>query len=135
MSAVPTGRAWLANHVGVLPPGLDVDDLTRELNRRLRKPVPPETVLLGWFEDANVAFVPDGDATRDVGSTTARVKEIHVGTIRLDANNVGIFIGSGTPEAAVTADIGSTFHRTDGGAATSFYVKESGTGDTGWVAK
>ena len=43
--------------------------------------------------------------------------------------------GSGTPEAAVTAPIGTVYHRTDGGAATSTYVKESGSGNTGWVAK
>jgi parallel beta-helix repeat protein len=42
--------------------------------------------------------------------------------------------GIGVP--AVTAPVGSTYRRTDGGAGTSFYVKESGgvTG-TGWVAK
>jgi len=43
--------------------------------------------------------------------------------------------GSGTPEGAVTAPIGAVYHRTDGGAGTSFYVKESGTGNTGWIAK
>ncbi len=43
--------------------------------------------------------------------------------------------GSGTPESAVTADVGSLFTRTDGGASTTLYVKESGTGNTGWVAK
>lgn len=43
--------------------------------------------------------------------------------------------GAGTPEAAVTAPIGSLFTRTDGGAATTLYVKESGSGNTGWVAK
>ncbi len=43
--------------------------------------------------------------------------------------------GSGTPEAAVAAPIGSLFCRTDGGAGTSLYVKESGTGNTGWVGK
>ena len=43
--------------------------------------------------------------------------------------------GTGTPEAAVTAPIGAVYHRTDGGAGTSFYVKESGTGNTGWVGK
>lgn len=43
--------------------------------------------------------------------------------------------GSGTPEAAITAPVGSTFRRSDGGAGTSFYVKESGSGNTGWVAK
>ena len=43
--------------------------------------------------------------------------------------------GTGTPEGVLTAHIGSTYGRTDGGAGTSFYVKESGTGNTGWVAK
>lgn len=43
--------------------------------------------------------------------------------------------GSGTPEGAVVAPKGSTFNRRDGGAATSFYVKESGAGNTGWVGK
>lgn len=49
--------------------------------------------------------------------------------------NVFDSTGSGTPEGVVTAAPGSTFHRTDGGAVTSFYVKETGTGNTGWVAK
>jgi hypothetical protein len=41
---------------------------------------------------------------------------------------------SGTPEGAVTAPVGSLFLRTDGGTGTTLYVKESGTGNTGWVA-
>ena len=44
-------------------------------------------------------------------------------------------VGAGTPEGAVTAPIGATYRRTDGGVSTSFYVKESGTGNTGWVGK
>lgn len=47
----------------------------------------------------------------------------------------GEFWGNGSPETVVTAGIGSIFHRLDGGAATSVYVKESGTGNTGWIAK
>lgn len=43
--------------------------------------------------------------------------------------------GSGSPEGVVAARIGSLYLRTDGGAATTLYVKESGTGMTGWVAK
>jgi len=43
--------------------------------------------------------------------------------------------GAGTPEGVVTAPVGATYNRTDGSAGTSFYVKESGTGNTGWVAK
>ena len=46
-----------------------------------------------------------------------------------------IYSGSGSPEGVVTAAIGSLYMRTDGGAGTSLYVKESGTGNTGWVAK
>jgi hypothetical protein len=43
--------------------------------------------------------------------------------------------GTGSPEGVQTARIGSTYHRKDGGGGTCFYVKESGTGNTGWVAK
>lgn len=43
--------------------------------------------------------------------------------------------GAGSPESVVTAPVGAVYHRTDGGANTSFYVKESGSGNTGWVAK
>ncbi len=43
--------------------------------------------------------------------------------------------GTGSPEGAVTAPVGSLYSRTNGGASTSLYVKESGTGNTGWVAK
>jgi hypothetical protein len=51
------------------------------------------------------------------------------------SNGVMRLTGTGTPEGAVTAPVGSTYHRSDGGAGTSFYVKESGAGNTGWVAK
>lgn len=42
--------------------------------------------------------------------------------------------GTGSPEAVVTANIGSLYSRLDGGAGTTLYVKESGTGNTGWSA-
>jgi hypothetical protein len=53
----------------------------------------------------------------------------------LTLGGITINVGAGTPEAVITAAIGSTFHRTDGGTGTAFYVKETGTGNTGWVAK
>jgi hypothetical protein len=43
--------------------------------------------------------------------------------------------GAGTPEGAVTAPVGSLYTNTSGGANTTLYVKESGAGNTGWVAK
>lgn len=48
---------------------------------------------------------------------------------------VKIVSGSGSPEGVITAPVGSLYLRTDGGAATTLYVKESGTGNAGWVAK
>ena len=50
---------------------------------------------------------------------------------------VSLFIssGSGSPESVVTAPVGSIYMRTDGGAGTSIYIKETGAGNTGWVAK
>lgn len=48
----------------------------------------------------------------------------------------GAYIGSGTgsPEGARSAGVGSLWLRTDGGAGTTLYVKESGSGNTGWNA-
>jgi hypothetical protein len=45
------------------------------------------------------------------------------------------YTGNGSPENVVTAPVGSLYTRRDGGAGTTLYVKESGTGNTGWVPK
>jgi hypothetical protein len=66
----------------------------------------------------------------DTGRVFQRSDQIYVG-----AGSAAIFSGPGTPETFVTAAIGSLYLRTDGGANTTLYVKESGTGNTGWVAK
>jgi hypothetical protein len=50
------------------------------------------------------------------------------------ASNIFDAWGNDTPEGAVTAGISSTFRRLNGGASTSLYIKESGTGNTGWRA-
>lgn len=41
--------------------------------------------------------------------------------------------GTGSPEGAVTAPIGSLYLRTDGSTDTAVYRKETGAGNTGWV--
>lgn len=50
---------------------------------------------------------------------------------------VGAYLsfGTGSPEGVKAAPVGSIYLRTDGGASTVLYVKESGAGNTGWVAK
>jgi len=43
--------------------------------------------------------------------------------------------GTGSPEGVLTAVVGSLYTNTTGGAGTTLYVKQSGTGNTGWVGK
>ena len=51
------------------------------------------------------------------------------------ANYAQLLSGFGTPEGAITAERGSLFLRMDGGAGTCLYVKQTGSGNTGWVGK
>ena len=46
-----------------------------------------------------------------------------------------MYSGAGSPEGVQTANVGSLYLRNNGGAGTCLYIKESGTGNTGWVAK
>lgn len=50
-------------------------------------------------------------------------------------NQIGVATGTGSPNGVVTAAVGALYVDTAGGAGTTLYVKESGTGNTGWVAK
>ena len=57
-------------------------------------------------------------------------------TNNLYPSNPFITWGSASPESAVTAPVGSIYLRTTlVGADTTMYYKESGTGNTGWVAR
>ena len=57
------------------------------------------------------------------------------GSVTLGVGGPSWTDGTGSPESSVTAPVGSLYSRTDGGAGTTLYVKESGTGNTGWVGK
>jgi hypothetical protein len=65
------------------------------------------------------------------------------GTLTTFANRINLgsdsgpqlWNGSVAPEGVVTAPVGSLYLRTNGGAGTTLYVKESGAGSMGWVAK
>lgn len=49
---------------------------------------------------------------------------------------VNVTAGSGSPEGVVTGSPSDVYFNTDGGAGTTFYVKESGVGTkTGWAGK
>lgn len=49
-----------------------------------------------------------------------------------NTDTIKVFVGNGTPEASITAGIGSVYLRADGAATTAVYFKTSGTGNTGW---
>jgi hypothetical protein len=90
------------------------------------------TTIRGFCEStsgANNRFVNN---TYSVDTTKATVFEFNV----LTTSSVYIdHVGSGTPEGSIIAAVGSLWRRTNGGTSTTFYVKESGTSNTGWIAK
>lgn len=73
-------------------------------------------------------------AKADVSGIAEHTGSIYF-TMKLGPNGQSLTVGTMTPEAGYAAPVGSLFLRTDGGASTTFYVKESGSGKTGWVAK
>jgi hypothetical protein len=80
-----------------------------------------------------------GDTT-DPGAGNLRVG---VGSLVIGTSGQGVVLpggitwtsGAGSPEGVVTAPVGSLYSRSDGGVLTSLYVKQSGSGNTGWAGK
>lgn len=105
------------------------------------------TAILGDVVMASTALDPrvDGFCTGSVtDNATYAVKSVasllwgrnvRADQVQLGTANGPLWArGSGSPEGAVAAPVGSLFSRTDGGAGTSLYVKQAGTGNTGWAA-
>ncbi len=67
-----------------------------------------------------------------VPSSVTYVDTVYLGST---TSSPTIQSGTGSPEGTVTGVVGSLFLRTDGGAGTTLYVKESGIGNTGWAGK
>lgn len=98
---------------------------------------------------ADVRFKPSNtaDAMLITNAAGTTYFTINMGSQLLSADNgayfrinngtgiAGIYSYHGSPEGNVTAGPGSICLDTTGGAGNSFYVKESGSGNTGWVAK
>lgn len=85
--------------------------------------------------DGNARFTPMTDNAVTLGSTSYRWQNNYSTNFRPGDGAPIWTSGSGSPEGVVTASVGSLYTRTDGGANTTLYVKESGTGNTGWVGK
>jgi hypothetical protein len=80
----------------------------------------------GVFQATTLQAQPTTNGVTYAGRVTA---------LSFSTNGALILSGTGSPEGVAVAGVGSIYQRTDGGAGTSFYVKESGTGAAGWVAK
>jgi hypothetical protein len=92
-----------------------------------------------------VAGVANGPVTwyQIIDTDTSGNVTLNAGNLVIGTSGKGITLpggitwtsGSGSPEGVVTAPVGSLYSRSDGGLLTSLYVKESGSGNTGWAGK
>jgi Pectate lyase superfamily protein len=89
----------------------------------------PPVILPGTAEDGSTPIVPPASVPwvmlGGLGGKAGFTSSLHP----------GIYWGKGSPEGVLAAGIGSLALRADGGNHTALYIKESGTGKTGWVAK
>lgn len=88
-----------------------------------------------WVMKADGIIYPSSDNSWDIGRTANRVKSTYSRNFVPGSGTAIWTSGSGTPNGSVTAVIGSIYTDTSGSAGSVLYVKESGTGNTGWVAK
>lgn len=87
--------------------------------------------------DTTGGLSPTTDNAWDLGTPSFRWQECHSAAFYPGPGASGVFwtAGTGSPEGVVTAPVGSLWSRTNGGAGTSLYIKETGSGNTGWVGK
>lgn len=75
------------------------------------------------------------DLASSFGSASFRALSTYSRQLIIGTGSQLISGGTGSPEGVVTAPVGSVWLRSDGGAVTTLYIKETGAGNTGWVVK
>lgn len=78
--------------------------------------------------------ITSGNYNTAVGSEAEVISPTANDQIAIRAGTTKWYSAAGSPEGVVTAGIGSLYTDTSGGEGTTLYVKEVGTGSTGWVA-
>jgi len=81
------------------------------------------------------ALYPVTDDAIDLGRAANRFNQTYSKEFRPGSGAPIWTSGTGSPNGVVPAPVGSLYTDTSGGAATTLYVKESGAGSAGWVAK
>ena len=79
--------------------------------------------------DADVALYKSAAGTLKTDGDLEVAGAVKVGSGALWTSGVG------NPEGNVAGNVGSLYTRTDGGPGSTLFVKEVGSGNTGWVAK
>jgi hypothetical protein len=88
-------------------------------------------IVIGAGATASSRTVSNETTIGNSSTTKARI----FGTLTLASTGITWSACAGSPEGAVTAQPGSIYSDTNGGSGATLYVKESGTGNTGWIAK
>jgi hypothetical protein len=93
-----------------------------------------ETGVFRLYTVGGAAGLPQGTAS--LGSASGEGTLIHNDGTSAAGVVLGpqTMAGNGTPESVFTARVGSIYMRANGVAGTAAYVKETGTGNTGWDA-
>lgn len=78
---------------------------------------------------------PFGDNQYSSGTSSNRWNDSYSVRFRPGSGSPIWTSGNGSPEGVLVAPVGSLYTRTDGGTNSTLYIKESGSGNTGWVAK
>ena len=87
------------------------------------------------FFTSTAGVFPNTNDTGSIGVSGNRFANGYINKYFVAASSANWSGGNNSPEGVVTAPVGSLYSRLDGGTGTTLYVKESGTGNIGWVAK
>jgi hypothetical protein len=79
--------------------------------------------------------ITTGDNNTTLGNDAQVLDPTANGQISIAADGTKWMSATGSPEGVVSASVGSMYTDKSGGTGTTLYVKESGSGNTGWVAK
>lgn len=99
---------------------------------------------LNCFASFHTSIVPQRDGDQDLGYSTApgvgssnkRWRHLAIsGELFFGSANTRLQSGTGSPESVKIGNVGDLYTDVTGGAGTTLYVKESGTGSIGWIGK
>jgi len=89
----------------------------------------------GIVQNPSIDYTISTISTYSLNTTSPIPSGSIIVIVQLNTTVAGWYVGSTSPEGVTTATVGSIYTNINGGAGTTFWVKESGTGNTGWVSK